>query len=196
MRALERAADAVASSANAFRQSIGIDDGLGSPNPNGGMAKQELTATIAAREYAGLFPAVYLRFHRRDGKHRELSGASRAVLLHLAESGPLTVGECAKHLGRAQSATSEIVDQLEKKRLLARVRDENDRRRTLVWLTDEARARLADEQQVLSLAALESAFRAMSPRQRQMLLEGTSALIEAAYRISRTEVKTSSTKRR
>ncbi len=122
--------------------------------------------TATARAYAALFPAVYLRFHRRDGKRRELSGASRAVLLHLAQSGPLTVGECARHLGRAQSVVSEIVDQLEQNRLLARderVRDENDRRRMLVWLTDEGRARLAEEQEVLSLAALERAMARMKP---------------------------------
>lgn len=137
------------------------------------------TASTAARVYAALFPAVYLRFHRRDGKQRELSGASRAVLLHLGQAGPLTVGECAKHLGRAQSVVSEIVDQLEKNRLLARVRDGADRRRTLVWLTDEARTRLADEQEVLSLDALERAMSRMTPRDRRLLLEGTRALVEA-----------------
>ena len=136
-----------------------------------------------ARAFAELFPAVYLRFHRRDGKRRQLSGASRAILHHLAQSGPLTVGECARHLGRAQSAVSEIVDQLESNHLLARVRDEADRRRTLVWLTDEARARLGQEQEVLSLAALEAAVAEMKPRERAMLLEGTRALIKAASRI-------------
>jgi DNA-binding MarR family transcriptional regulator len=60
-----------------------------------------------------LFPAVHLRLHRRDG-NRELSGASRAVLMHLAQTGPMTIGECARHLGRAQSVVSEIVDQLER----------------------------------------------------------------------------------
>jgi DNA-binding MarR family transcriptional regulator len=139
---------------------------------------------VAARAYAALFPAVYLRFHRRDGKRRELSGASRAILHHLAQSGPLTVGECARHLGRAQSVVSEIVDQLESNNLLARVRDEADRRRTLVWLTDEARARLGEEQEVLSMAALEAAIAEMKPRDRAMLIDGTRALVEAARRIA------------
>jgi hypothetical protein len=34
------------------------------------------------------------------------------VLSHLAVAGPLTVGEAAVHLGRAQSVVSEIVDAL------------------------------------------------------------------------------------
>jgi hypothetical protein len=62
---------------------------------------QELCAQ--AERFAGLFRAIYLTFHRRDGPRNELSGASRAVLQHLAMSGPLTVGEAAVHLDRAQS---------------------------------------------------------------------------------------------
>jgi hypothetical protein len=62
---------------------------------------------------------------------------------------------------------------------LARVRDGADRRRTLVWLTDAARARLADEQEVLSLDMLERAMSRMTPRDRRLLLEGTRALVEA-----------------
>jgi hypothetical protein len=94
---------------------------------------QELCAQ--AERFAGLFRAIYLTFHRRDGPRNELSGASRAVLQHLAMSGPLTVGEAAVHLDRAQSVVSEIVDGLARKDLLERERDPGDRRRTLVWLT-------------------------------------------------------------
>lgn len=144
-------------------------------------------AADAARSYGALFPAVYLRFHRRDGKGRELTGASRAVLLHLAQTGPMTVGECARHLGRAQSAMSEIVDQLEKNGLLARVRDEADRRRALVWLTDEGRARLTDEQEVLGQELLERAMAAMAPEERARLIDGTRALVEAADRLARVQ---------
>lgn len=136
--------------------------------------------TACAAIYAELFPSVYLSFHRRDGKRRELSAASRGVLLHLAAAGPLTVGECSKHLDRAQSVVSDIVEQLEGHGLLARVRDEKDRRRTLVWLTDSGRARLVDEQSVLSKGALEMAFTRMTAGERAQLIEGTKALLRAA----------------
>jgi len=52
---------------------------------------------------ARAFPAFYLRFHRRDDKRSELPAASRAVLQHLALTGPVTVGELCSHLDRAQS---------------------------------------------------------------------------------------------
>jgi DNA-binding MarR family transcriptional regulator len=150
------------------------------PNLGGILMKRALDAKECAAAYAELFPAVYLRFHRRDGKHRELSAASRGVLLHLASAGPLTVGACAKHLERAQSVVSDMVDQLESHGLLARVRDARDRRRTLVWLTDEGRARLVEEQEVLSRSMLEQAFAKMTPEERSHLVLGTRALVRTA----------------
>jgi len=144
-------------------------------------------AKAAAEAYAELFPTVYLRFHRRDGKRRELSSASRGVLLHLSGTGPLTVSECAKHLERAQSVISEIVDQLERHGLLARVRDDQDRRRTLVWLTDSGRARLVEEQQVLSVSTLERALAGMTVKERTQLIEGTRALLRNAAETTKKE---------
>jgi hypothetical protein len=67
-----------------------------------------------AERFAELFRAVYLTFHRRDGPRSQLAGASRAVLEHLALAGPLTVGEAAAHMARAQSVISEIVTHLER----------------------------------------------------------------------------------
>jgi DNA-binding MarR family transcriptional regulator len=135
---------------------------------------------LAARAYADLFPAVYLLFHRRDGKRRALSGPSMAVLTHLALSGPITIGECTAHLRRAQSVVSEMVDQLERHGLVARVRDPADRRRTDVWLTDAGRTRLVEEQQVLSATALARALRRMPAPARRALIDSTSALVAAA----------------
>jgi DNA-binding MarR family transcriptional regulator len=95
---------------------------------------RQSAASDEARQFGELFPGVYLRFHRRDGKRHELPGASRAVLHHLTLTGPLTIGEMAKHLSRAQSVVSEIVDHLERDGLLERMRDPKDRRRTLLAL--------------------------------------------------------------
>src|SRR6185436_19052104 len=83
-----------------------------------------------AREFAQLFPAFYLRFHRRTGKRGVLTAQSAAVLSHLMLTGPLTVTEAARHMNRAQSVMSEIVNGLERKGLLARMVDERDRRKT------------------------------------------------------------------
>lgn len=103
--------------------------------------------------FCELFPAAYLAFHRRDGKRDQLTGASRAVLLHLAQSGPLTVGEAAVHLDRAQSVVSDIVSQLEGHGYVERENDPDDRRRSLVWLTESGRDRLERDARVLDRAS-------------------------------------------
>jgi DNA-binding MarR family transcriptional regulator len=136
----------------------------------------------AAAAYAELFPAVYLRFHRRDDKRSELSAASRAVLQHLAASGPLTVSEMARHLDRAQSVVSDIVDALVSRRWLERARDTRDRRRTLVWLTDEGAEVVVRDRDVLSRQLLGRAIGAMTAAEVEALLEGTRALLRADER--------------
>lgn len=135
-----------------------------------------------AEEFDRLFQGVYLAFHRRDAKRSELSGASRAVLNHLAIAGPLTVGEAAVHLDRAQSVVSDIVTQLTAKGLLERESDPADRRRTLVWLTEEGARRLSRDRQVLSTDLLTAALSRLSGDRREDLLAGLQELLTAPAR--------------
>jgi DNA-binding MarR family transcriptional regulator len=136
--------------------------------------------TERAREFAELFRAVYLTFHRRDGPRSELPNASLAVLEHLALAGPLTVGEAAAHLRRAQSVVSEIVSHLERQGLLERESDPEDRRRTLIWLTAAGQAALQRRQEVLSLDLLAGALRTMPGDQSAALFAGLRALVQSA----------------
>lgn len=133
----------------------------------------------SARAFCDLFPAVYLRFHRRDGKARELPAASRAVLQHLSVAGPLRIGELARHLDRAQSVVSEIVSHLEKDGLLERFRDTRDGRVALTWLTEQGLALLANDREVLAVDQVERAMSHMRPADRHALLRGMQALLEA-----------------
>lgn len=132
-----------------------------------------------ALDFEAGFQQAYLRFHRRDGKRTEVSSASRGVLTHLALSGPLTVGELSLHLDRAQSVVSELVTRLVGKGLLARERDPDNGRRTLVWLTDEGIAFLQRDRQVLSTDLIARTMSRMEPADREALLRGLRALIAA-----------------
>ena len=132
-----------------------------------------------AEAFEAAYRQAYLRFHRRDGKRSELTGASRAVLTHLSLSGPLTVGDLAGHLDRAQSVVSDIVSGLEAKGFLAREKDPGDRRRTLVWLTDDGLELLAADRRVLSTDLLARAVARMAPDDRTALLHGVRALLAA-----------------
>jgi DNA-binding MarR family transcriptional regulator len=139
---------------------------------------------VDAASFAALFRTIYLTYHRRDGPRSGLTGASRAVLGHLAHTGPLTIGEAALHLDRAQSVVSEIVDGLERRGLLIRDRDRDrdpaDRRRTLVWLTPAGIEALRRDAEVLSEDALAAAIARMTDSDRTSLLTGAAALLAAA----------------
>ncbi len=138
-------------------------------------------AQRAAAALGELFPAVYLKLHRRDAAGTpQVSGASRGVMLHLASAGPLTIGELAQHLSRAQSVISEIVDHLERDGLLERLRDPRDRRRVLVWLGEVGVEALEREREVLSRELVQAAMTAMTSAERAALLGGMRALVRAA----------------
>ena len=130
-----------------------------------------------AQEFSDLFRSVYLTFHRRDQPRSQLSGASRAVLEHLALAGPLTVGEAAAHLSRAQSVVSDMVSHLERDGLLERVPDPADRRRTLVWLTDEGHGVLRREHDVLDVKRVALAFTGLPPSDARRLLDSLHQLV-------------------
>jgi DNA-binding MarR family transcriptional regulator len=136
--------------------------------------------TEQAREFAELFRAVYLTFHRRDGPRSELPNASLAVLEHLALAGPLTIGEAAAHLRRAQSVVSEIVSHLARQGLLERESDPEDRRRTLIWLTPDGQATLRRQREVLSTELLAKALANMPHEQSRALLHALRSLVESS----------------
>jgi len=133
-----------------------------------------------AERFAELFRAVYLTFHRRDGPRSELHGASRGVLEHLALAGPLTIGEAAAHMRRAQSVVSEIVTHLERDGLLEREKDPEDRRRTLIWLTPAGHQALRRDHEVLGVHLLAQALARLPPGQADALNAGMRALIDSA----------------
>jgi DNA-binding MarR family transcriptional regulator len=131
-------------------------------------------------EFIDLFAAIYLRFcRRRDKRERRLTLQMSGVLHHLALSGPLTVGEMAQHFDRAQSVVSEIVDGLERKGLLARIRDSRDRRRTLIWLTDEAHDVMRRDRQVLDRVRVARAMAVLGSARAGKLVAEIRALLAA-----------------
>jgi len=133
-----------------------------------------------AERFAELFHAVYLTFHRRDRPRSELPGASRAVLEHLALAGPLTIGEAAAHMRRAQSVISEIVTHLERDGLLERENDPGDRRRTLIWLTPSGHEALRRDREVLEVDLLARAMARLPPGQADALNAAIRALVDSA----------------
>lgn len=133
-----------------------------------------------ATRFDALYRALYQRAVHRLADGREKLAPETAVLLqHLAQSGPLTLGEAAAHLKRAPSTLSAKFSQLEAQGLLARQSDTEDGRRSFVWLTPLGRARLQESQQVLDTAQLGAAARRLSDAERAELLQHLQRLLDA-----------------
>ncbi len=141
-----------------------------------------IDATTAATEIGRLYPAVYRRFHvsRRPVGGSDLTPRMLGVLHHLSASGPLTVGELATHLGLSKATATELVTRVEERGLVDRMRDERDRRRVYVWLTEHGRQRAASHARVLADDELLAAVGRMRPSDRESLINGLRALLAAA----------------
>ncbi|HEX6350734.1 MAG TPA: MarR family transcriptional regulator [Candidatus Dormibacteraeota bacterium] len=136
----------------------------------------------AARQISGLYGQMWHRFtspkQRVDGSG--LTPRMLQVLRHLAASGPLTVGEQAEHLRIGRAAATELIDRLEAKGLVARMRDERDHRRVFVWLTEEGKRRLAAVPDRRGPDPFIAAVAALDVRTRRQIVNGLSKLLAAA----------------
>jgi DNA-binding MarR family transcriptional regulator len=153
---------------------------LAPARPEHGAADRD--AVAAARTVARLFPEVYRRYHWANRVHGgDLPVTRRAleVLQHLSASGPLTVGEQAEHLGLRRNSASEMLQRLEAKGLVARVRDERDERRVLVWLTDAGRDVVSRVGQVLAPDLIAQVMATLSPEERAIVVRGFELLASA-----------------
>jgi DNA-binding MarR family transcriptional regulator len=82
---------------------------------------------------------------------------------------------------------SEMIDRLEGRGLVARVADQRDRRRTLIWLTNPGRTALDEAQQVLSESRLRNAFAGLDGQEREQLIEALRRFVDVSPRHDESE---------
>lgn len=103
--------------------------------------------------------AIDLHSRHLAAKH-QLTAPQLVCLRHLASESPTTPGMLAKNVSLSQATVTGILDRLEKKGLVVRKRDQKDRRRVSLHLTDlglkviEAAPTLLQEHFVRRLDAL------------------------------------------
>jgi DNA-binding MarR family transcriptional regulator len=133
-----------------------------------------------AQAFGELYHELYRKAVRRvdDGRER-LSNETVALLMHLAQAGPMSLSEMAQHFGRALSTLSAKVASLEADGLLSRQRDGDDARRALIWLSAAGRQALHDARQVLDTQQLRNGAARLTAAQRQELIDGLQALSTA-----------------
>jgi DNA-binding MarR family transcriptional regulator len=105
-----------------------------------------------------------------------------AALYVLAEGATTTVADLAEAIGRSPSATSRLVDGLERRRLVERRREADDGRLRSVWLTPRGQAtlRMVDRARAEQFLA---AVRPLPRSERALVAMGVAAL--ATHAISR-----------
>jgi len=139
----------------------------------------DLSAEAAAKRVGRLLPEVYRRFHwanRVQGGDLPVTHRALEVLQHLSASGPLTVGELAVHLGLRRNSVSELLQRLEGKGLVARIRDERDERRVLVWLTEAGRSVVSRIGQPAAPDLIAQTMANLSPEDRALAVRGLELL--------------------
>lgn len=131
-----------------------------------------------AQQFGQLYRELYRLAVRRISGGERLSPETTALLLHLAQFGPMTLTELSRHFHRAASTLSAKVADLQAQGLLARQRDDQDGRRALIWLSPNGRQQLLQALEVLDSGAVAAAAERMDAAERQRLLAGLRALVD------------------
>ena len=98
---------------------------------------------VARRQLVGELGAALQRYQRSVQAYDDAVGRALALgpadlrCLDWLADGPKTAGMLATATGLRPAATTALIDRLEAKGLVERVRDESDRRRVLVRMTEE-----------------------------------------------------------
>jgi DNA-binding MarR family transcriptional regulator len=88
-------------------------------------------------------------FHAAIAEQVGLGPTDEKTLFLLRGLGSLTAGEIAQHTGLTTASVTNLIDRLERKGFVQRVRDSSDRRRVIVQPND---ARLAELDQIFNRA--------------------------------------------
>jgi DNA-binding MarR family transcriptional regulator len=107
-----------------------------------------------------------------------------ASLLQLDDGAEHTVKEMAGYLGRSMSATSRLLDQMVRRRLIRRFEDPADRRARRVAIAEGGR-RLVERLMNTRVEAQLGLMALLTPDERAHVARGMSLLAEAARRRSR-----------
>jgi DNA-binding MarR family transcriptional regulator len=114
----------------------------------------------------------------------DLTYAQSQVLFYVADHPGCHMGDVGKAFGVTLPAVTHIVDRLEEKAFLRRADDPVDRRAYVLELTRPGRT-LVQELRGLQMRGVEGVLRRMSIDDRQRVIKGLEALVDAATEAAR-----------
>jgi DNA-binding MarR family transcriptional regulator len=115
----------------------------------------------------------------RKASELELTYAQAQVLFYIEQHPGCYMGEVAKAFDVTLPAITQIVDRLEQKQFLSRGTDPADRRVYMLELTSAGKA-LVRELHTLQIEGLEAVLARMSARDRDRVIKGLEAFVQAA----------------
>lgn len=140
--------------------------------------------------------AATIMLHTAIAARAGLTATDTKTIDTLLRLGPVTAGDVARHTGLATASVTSLIDRLEQKGFVRRVRDAHDRRRVIVepirerivdsaplfYSLRNAYAQLLDTYKNEQLATILDFMRRSAERTRQMTAEFTAALNKAVDR--------------
>ena len=114
----------------------------------------------------------------------DLTYAQSQVLFYVNEHASCHMGDVAKAFGVTLPAVTHIIDRLEQKQFVVRGDDPADRRVYVLELTPQGKA-LAQEMHSLQMQSLERVLARMSADNRQRVVRGLEALVDAAMEVAK-----------
>ncbi len=148
----------------------------GRPNRHGSAEAQRLLELLN-----GLLGSMFRQILWRKAAELELTFAQAQVLFYVGQHPGCHMGEVARAFAVTLPAVTQIVDRLEQKGFLSRGNDPADRRVCALALTADGEA-LVDELERLQAEGLEPVLARMLARDRNRVIKGLEALVEAATR--------------
>ena len=107
--------------------------------------REQLLEAVTQAIYASSTATVF--FHAATAEQIGLGPTEEKTLLLLSGPEPYTAGDIARHTGLTTASVTDVIDRLERKGFVRRVRDTKDRRRVIV---EPDRAKLAELAEIFS----------------------------------------------
>jgi DNA-binding MarR family transcriptional regulator len=113
---------------------------MSSHRPSSSSKREDLVEAVINASRESSTTAVF--FHTSIAERVGLGATETKTLFLLSRFGPLTAGEIAHHTGLTTPSVTSLLDRLESKGFVRRVRDPHDRRRVIVERNEERLAEL------------------------------------------------------
>ncbi len=122
-----------------------------------------------------IFKSFHRGFNSKELK-TELTFPQKMLIGTLARFGSLSVKQLSEKMELSHSTISGIVDRLERKGLVSRFQDPEDRRFTKVILSDEVKQRMKEKRSQNMFSDVVSAFKNASQEEQLKILTGITTL--------------------